>query len=119
MIRLVAAVPIIPARDVEASAAFYRDRLAFSIVHTEREYGIVERDRVQIHFWGPSGIAPEHSDTMYRVEVEGIDDLYEHCGRERIVHPNAPLEPKPWGMREFAITDVDGNLVTFFEPVAK
>ena len=115
MSTLVAAVPIIPAREVESSAAFYRDRLGFAVVHTEREYGIVERDGVQVHFWGPSGIPPEKSDTMYRLQVEGIDELYEHCGREGLVHPNAPLEPKPWGLREFAITDLDGNLVTFFE----
>jgi hypothetical protein len=31
---------------------------------------------------------------------------------------NAPLKETPWGNLEFAITDPDGNLVTFHEPVA-
>jgi len=48
----VSAVPIIPAREIEASVAWYRDMLAFEVVHTEHEYGIVERDDMQIHFWG-------------------------------------------------------------------
>ena len=112
----ISAVPIIPARQVEASAAWYRDWLGFTIFHTEDEYGIVGRGETWIHFWGPSGIPPEKSDTMIRVGVRGIDDLYEHCRAERIVHSNAPLEEKPWGFREFAVTDHDGNLVTFFEP---
>lgn len=112
---LTAAVPILPARDVERTTAFYRDRLGFSVVHTEPEYGIVERDAVEIHFWGPSGIAPEETDGMCRVQVEGIDELYAQCRFDELVHPNAPLEDKPWGAREFAILDVDGNLVTFFE----
>ena len=112
----ISAVPIIPARDVEASAAWYRDRLAFEIFHTESDYGIVGRGEAWVHFWGPSGIPPEKSDTMFRVGVRGIDSLYEHCQAERIVHPNGLLEEKPWGFREFSVTDHDGNLLTFFEP---
>lgn len=112
--KLTSAVPVIPARDVATAAAWYRDRLGFSIVHTEREYGIVERDDVQVHLWGPSGISPEASMTMYRLAAQGIEELYDHCRRERIVHPNAPLETKWWGSREFAVGDGDGNLLTFF-----
>ncbi len=111
----ISAVPIIPARDIEASAAWYRDRLGFKIFHNEPEYGVVGRGETRIHFWGPSGIPPENSNTMIRVGVRGIDALYEHCQAEGIVHRNGPLEEKPWGFREFAVVDHDGNLVTFFE----
>ena len=116
MTEFISAVPIIPAREIEASAAWYRDRLGFDVFHTEPEYGIVGRGETWIHFWGPSGIPPERSDTMIRVGVRGIDPLYEHCQSEGIVHPNAPLKDTPWGFREFSVTDHDGNLVTFFEP---
>jgi catechol 2,3-dioxygenase-like lactoylglutathione lyase family enzyme len=116
MTEFVSAVPIIPARDIEASTSWYRDRLGFDVFVSEAGYGIVGRGETWIHFWGPSGIAPEKSDTMIRVGVQGIDPLYEHCQTEGIVHPNGGLEKKPWGFREFAVTDHDGNLVTFFEP---
>jgi catechol 2,3-dioxygenase-like lactoylglutathione lyase family enzyme len=112
----ISAVPIIPARDVETSAAWYRDRLGFEIFHCAREYGVVGRGETWIHLWGPSAIPPEKSDTMLRVGVCGIDGLYDHCQTEEIVHPNDPLEEKPWGFREFSVIDHDGNLVTFFEP---
>ena len=36
---------------------------------------------------------------MIRVGVRGIDPLYDHCQTEGIVHPNDPLEEKPWGSR--------------------
>jgi catechol 2,3-dioxygenase-like lactoylglutathione lyase family enzyme len=114
----VSAVPIIPARDIEASSAWYRDELGFEVFHVEEQYGIVGRGESWIHFWGPSGIPPERSDTMIRLGVQGIDELYVHCQARDIVHPNAPLEEKPWGFREFAVTDHDGNLVTFFEAPA-
>jgi uncharacterized glyoxalase superfamily protein PhnB len=53
---------------------------------------------------------------MLRVGVRGIDPLYEHGKTDGIVHPNDPLQEKPWGFREFSVIDHDGNLVTFFEP---
>ena len=112
----ISAVPIIPARDVEAAAFLYRDELDFEVFHTEPEYGIVGRGESWVHFWGPSEIAPEDSNTMIRLGVQGIDELYAHCQEREIVHPNAPLEEQPWGFREFAVRDLDGNLVTFFEP---
>ncbi|MEO5634706.1 VOC family protein [Gaiella sp.] len=111
----VTTVPIIPARDIEASTAWYRDKLGFEIFHTEDEYGIVGRGESWVHFWGPSEIEPKDSMTMIRIGVRGIDELHSHCSDLGIVHPNAPLEPKPWGFREFAVSDADGNLVTFFE----
>jgi catechol 2,3-dioxygenase-like lactoylglutathione lyase family enzyme len=114
-VTFVSAVPIIPARDVEASTAWYRDRLGFDVFHAERDYGIVGRGEAWIHFWGPSGIEPSDSMTTFRIGVQGIDELYEHCRAEGIVHPNAPLAKQPWGMREFAVIDGDGNGLTFFE----
>ena len=113
--RMTMAVPIIPARDTKAGAEWYRDNLGFDVVHVEPDYAIVERDDVGIHLWGPSGIAPEDSDTMFRIRLDGIDELHDHCRELGIVHANAPLEAKPWGAREFAVLDLDGNLLTFFE----
>ena len=109
------AVPILPARDLAGSAEWYRDALGFEVRHVEGQYAIVARDDVEVHFWGPSGIEPHESMTMYRVGVEGIEALYETCCENGIVHPNAPLEPTHWGTEEFAVADRDGNLLTFFE----
>ena len=109
------AVPIIPARDTAAATAWYRDHLGFDVHHVEPEYAVVGRDGIHLHFWGPSGIEPKDSMFMYRVGVRDIDELYEQCRAEGIVHPNAPLEEKPWGAREFAVVDGDGNLLTFFQ----
>ncbi len=119
MTEFVSAVPIIPARDIEDAAAWYRDELGFEVFHTEPEYGIVGRGESWIHFWGPSDIAPEDSNTMIRLGVQGIDELYAHCQERDIVHPNAPLQDTPWGFREFSARDRDGNLVTFFERPAE
>ena len=54
----VSAVPIIPAREIEASAAWYREHLGFEVFHAEREYGIVGGGETWIHFWGPAEYDP-------------------------------------------------------------
>jgi hypothetical protein len=109
-------VPIVPARDVAATTAWYRDELGFGVFHAETEYGIVGRGESWIHFWGPSGVDPLETDSMIRIGVQGIDALYDHCREREIVHPSSRLELRPWGFREFAVLDCDGMLVTFFEP---
>jgi catechol 2,3-dioxygenase-like lactoylglutathione lyase family enzyme len=119
MTEFVAAVPTIPARDVEASVAWYRDSLGFEVFLAEYDYGIVGSGEAWVHFWGPSGIAPEDWMTSFRVGVRGIDELYEHCKAEAILYPNTSLAEQPWGFREFDVVDPDGNLVTFFEPPAE
>ena len=115
MTTMLTAVPIIPARDLAASAEWYRDNLGFEVRHVEDAYGIVGRDGVEVHFWGPSGVEPHESMTMYRIGVEGITTIYETCEARGIVHPNAPLRPTEWDTEEFAVGDCDGNLLTFFE----
>jgi uncharacterized glyoxalase superfamily protein PhnB len=50
--------------------------------------------------------------------VEGVEELYKTFRPLGIVHGNAPLTDQPWGDRDFSILDPDGNLVTFFQPIA-
>jgi catechol 2,3-dioxygenase-like lactoylglutathione lyase family enzyme len=116
MTEFLSSVPIVPARDIEATTGWYRDTLGFDVFLALDDYGIVGRGEAWVHFYGPSEIAPENSITMFRVGVHGIADLYEHCTAEGILYPDQPLAEQPWGFREFSVVDVDGNLVTFFEP---
>lgn len=111
--RLIAAIPKLASLDIERSLAFF-ERLGFERLHASREYGVVKRDEVSIHFWlCPDPRTPK--ETGCRVSVEGIDVLFEAFSRAGVVHPNGRLESKPWGTREFSILDIDGNLVTFAE----
>jgi hypothetical protein len=94
---------------------FFATRLGFTKVYVAQgEYGIVESGPVQIHFWACSDRHIAEA-TSCRVQVRSIEPLYRVCESHTIVHPNAPLDTKPWGSKEFAILDPDGNLVTFYE----
>jgi uncharacterized glyoxalase superfamily protein PhnB len=48
--------------------------------------------------------------------VKDIDALYQSFLQKGIrIHPNDPLQQKPWGQREFSLLDPDNNLLTFGE----
>jgi catechol 2,3-dioxygenase-like lactoylglutathione lyase family enzyme len=112
---LIAATPVLPSLDIARTLAFYCGTHGFKDVHAAPgEYAIVERGPVELHFWHTEDAElPKASGR--RIEVTGIDAVYSHCHAAGIVHPNAPLVMKPWGTREFAILDPDGNCLTFHQ----
>lgn len=93
------------------------EKLGFSKVATYPNYGVVRRDSVEIHFWLCSDPRVPR-ETGCRINLDGIDALFEDYSAKGVVHPKDPLTLKPWGLREFSIRDIDGNLVTFAEALA-
>ena len=113
--QFISATPVLASLDIARTVEFYRAQLGFAVLYAEQDaYGVVMRGSVSLHFWA---CKERHvaENTSCRVRVDGIDALYADCLARAIVHPNAPLAAKPWGSREFAIVDPDGNLVTFAE----
>ena len=111
------AIPVLASLDLEATQRFYAERMGFEPVATYPDYGIVARDEVQIHFWLTDD-ADIPKATSCRVDVTGVDQLYAEMSEAGVVHPNGPLTDQPWGIREFAVLDGDGNLITFGERTA-
>ena len=112
---LKSAAPVLASLDIERTVSFYCSRLGFSRVYVEPGvWGIVSRNQVQIHFW-PCSEPHIAENTSCRVYVTGIDDLFAELNAHGVVHPNAPLQDRPWGSREFGVLDGDGNLITLAE----
>jgi hypothetical protein len=112
-VQFITAIPKLASLNIERSVAFFL-RLGFTQSAVYPDYGIVQRDEVQLHFWRCED-ANIPKATGCRVNVIGIDALFEAFNVQGVIHPNDPLSTKPWGMREFSILDPDGNLVTFAE----
>ena len=122
--------PNLIVRDIAKSTAFYRDVLGFAIKQTVPEaepfvFVWLERDGVPVflndikateHDYPDAARLPQGgSMTMFFV-ITGVDAYH------AAVSPNAnvvmPLKTQFYGMREFAITDPDGHLITFAERVS-
>lgn len=109
------AIPKLASLNIERSVTFF-EALGFTRVAVLPTLAMVSRDDVDIHFWLTDN--PEIPNTTgCRAYVEGIDALYQSYLPLNIIHPDDPLGDKPWGMREFSILDLDGNVLTFAAPI--
>jgi catechol 2,3-dioxygenase-like lactoylglutathione lyase family enzyme len=109
------AIPKLPSLDIERSVHFF-ETLGFKRVAVHPTLAMITRDGADIHFWLTDNPAIP-LETGCRVNVTGIDALYAEYLILNVVHPKDPLGDKPWGLREFSILDVDGNLLTFSAPI--
>lgn len=111
-------IPVLAALDLKETIAFYLEKLGFTGSFIVDNYGGVSRDAVIIHFW----LCPDAhiaKNTSCRVQVKDVNALYEQYQKQNLIHPNGKIANQPWGNREFAILDNNGNLIWFFEPLAK
>ncbi len=118
---LLSAIPSLPVWVVGAAVAFYRERLGFSAVYESNDYAIVGRDEVRISLWEANspnvpGAEPHIAGTAScRIQVTGIEPLYEEMKTAGVVHPNGKLKEQPWGVTDFTVLDTAGNAIGFFE----
>ncbi|MGE3273771.1 MAG: VOC family protein [Vicinamibacterales bacterium] len=125
-----AITPNLVVRDIEKSRQFYQDVLGFRVHTTVPEqapfvFVWLERDGVPVFLNAQAGVredlpeladrAPGGTATLF-FTVDGVDDLHASVApHARVV---MPLKTQFYGMREFAVEDPDGHVLTFAQPVA-
>jgi uncharacterized glyoxalase superfamily protein PhnB len=116
------AIPVLPAADAAASLKWWTEVCGFTETfrdNTPPNYAGINRGDAYLHISGMQDkeLARQVGEqTMVRIAVKGIEELYaEYQKRGGIVHPNGPLQTKPWGTKEFATIDPNGVCVTFQE----
>jgi uncharacterized glyoxalase superfamily protein PhnB len=125
-VRFEGLTPNLLSADVMASVAFYRDLFGFEVhlkVPDEPPYVFASLKKDGIEFFvnaaGPviaefPTLRTGHTSTLFIV-VDNVDALFESV-KDRT--PIAmPLKDQFYGMREFAVLDPDGYLVTFAQPI--
>ncbi len=119
MARLTRACPQLPASDVGKAAAWYRDKLGFTIgrLYPEHGFAIVCRDDIEIHFWTCRDRRVAESTSAY-FRVDDIDALHAMLAGANEGGTLSEPADRQWGMREFYVTDPDGNLLKFGVPAS-
>ena len=121
--------PNLLVRDIDGSTAFYRDLLGFSVKETVPDkppfvFVWLERDGVSVFlndpkaveadYPGASGLPAGGTATLFFI-VTDVD------GFHAAVAPRAKLvmglKTQFYGLREFAVEDPDGHILTFAERV--
>ncbi len=115
------AVPIVYVSNVQASAAFFRDKLGFRVdfLHGEPPfYGSVSRDGARLHLRFVhetpfvDGIIDREQLICAFLEVEDIKSLYAEYVAAG-VEISDRLKKQPWGGWGFTARDPDGNPIYF------
>jgi catechol 2,3-dioxygenase-like lactoylglutathione lyase family enzyme len=122
-------VPVIKSGDLERSVRFYTQVLDFERKwpgYEDREManGVIDlvRDGAELQLSRHSGDGVFGS--VNRVFVEDVDErfvTFRMRGLDTTARPESPIHTAPvnqtWGLREFAVTDPDGNGLCFCMPM--
>jgi catechol 2,3-dioxygenase-like lactoylglutathione lyase family enzyme len=112
--------PILPVKDVALAIAFYA-RLGFSAEPYEdgEDYAFLTRDSLDIHLRkAPDLIEGKNPSGIYFYLETGAAALEVEFRAAGVTILSA-LEPRPWKMNEFMVSDPDGNLLRFGESLNK
>jgi catechol 2,3-dioxygenase-like lactoylglutathione lyase family enzyme len=113
---LTAINPKLPMRDKTATRDYYVNKLGFQVYGSADHEGylMVQKDAIQIHFFEFKALDPKENYGQVYIRTDAIDTLYQSFLDKKIaIHPNGPLQTKPWGQKEFSLLDPDHNLLTF------
>lgn len=114
-------VPILPSRSLARTIAFYA-KLGFAgRLLADGTYLILTRDDLELHFFPHPTLQPEACYAGCYLRTLDVDRLHDEFGRAGLPASGIPrieaVEDKPWGLREFALLDEDGNLLRIGWPV--
>lgn len=122
--QLTAALPVLFVRDVSATAAFFEQRLAFTVdfLHGHPPfYGAVSRDGASLHLrfvhrdvFDRAAFNEEDGLLSAFVTVQGVKALYAEY-LQRGVAIEGTLKKEAWGGSGFCVLDPDGNRLYFSE----
>jgi catechol 2,3-dioxygenase-like lactoylglutathione lyase family enzyme len=122
-------VPVIKSSDLQRSLLFYTQILGFERKwpgHEDREMAngvidlVCEGAEIQLSIHSGDGVFG----SLNRVFVSDVDarfSAFRARGLDTTQRPESPIHTAPvdqtWGLREFAVTDPDGNTLCFCAPI--
>lgn len=122
-------VPVIKSSNLEKSVQFYTEVLDFerkwpAYAAQETANGVAhlvkDGSEVQLSHHAGDGVFG----SLNRVFVDNVDERYltfRQRGLDTTKRPESPIHTAPvnqtWGLREFSVTDPDGNRLCFCAPI--
>ena len=106
--------PFLASEDLPVSLAFYLDKLGFTLAWEwgqPVELAAVCRDEVELTLASRADAKPDGISRLY-LHIDGIDDYHAQLLDEGVVITVA-IADRPYGMRDFSVTDPAGNVLCF------
>jgi predicted enzyme related to lactoylglutathione lyase len=106
-------LPELPLDDVDAGVKYYREVLGFHVNYAQRDIGVMDRDDVRVLLIARTR-AHRGVGSCY-IYVSDADALHAELAGNGARVQGEPVS-RPWGLREFAVLDPEGNRITFGQP---
>jgi catechol 2,3-dioxygenase-like lactoylglutathione lyase family enzyme len=111
-------VPILYVTDIEKTIRFYCDVLGFRCANRFESWASLQRDSAEIMFSLPNEHLPFEKSLFtgsFYFHADDVDALWAQLrDKADVVYP---LESFEYGMREFAIRDINGYLLQFGQEI--
>jgi len=109
---------VIHVKDLNQSLPYYTDILGFSTDFRYGEYIGLRYGDILLHL--SSSLNPGHKKEPGSghvcIDCEEIDTYYEDL-RSKGATISAPIDNRPYGLRDFAVDDPDGNTLVFAQAI--
>ena len=106
--------PFLASEDLPVSLAFYLDKLGFTLAWEwgqPVELAAVCRDEVELTLASRADAKPDGISRLY-LHIDGIDDYHAQLLAAGVAITVA-IGDRPYGMRDFSVTDPAGNVLCF------
>ena len=81
----------------------------------DAKYAILRRGGIELHFFELKALLPAESYAGCYVRVTDVESIFQQFSEAALPKTGIPrmekLENKLWGLREFAVVDLNGNLL--------
>lgn len=113
--------PILGSRDIRRAIDFYTQQLGFQLAFRDKadppNYVGFRRDAVELHM--QFQFEYEMGTIRLRFLVEDPDALFNEYRSRGVECTSNGVHDTPWGTREFALYDLDGNALTFYRDLTR
>jgi uncharacterized glyoxalase superfamily protein PhnB len=109
--------PEIPVSNLRHSIEYYEQKLGFRVAMEmpAGDYAIVERDDIAIHLFQDD--TRSHSPVGMHIFTNQLDELHAEL-QQRGARLSQEIMRKPWGNRDFRVSDHSGNEIKFTEALS-
>jgi catechol 2,3-dioxygenase-like lactoylglutathione lyase family enzyme len=108
MTEIKAACPVLFVGSIPNAIEYYVERLGFEVIFGDGEtYSILKRGEAEVHLARDADRAGKAGAYLY---VTGVDELHAEWKASDAEIRSVPRD-QPYGMRDFYLDDLDGNMI--------
>ena len=113
-------IPVLESADIDRDVKWYKQKTGFEVSFShEKMYAGLCRDNLEIHLQWHAGTEgdPLSGGALTRIDVKNIKPLFEEFKQRGAVNENNFRANTPWGTNEFAIADLNSNVIIISEEI--